>query len=68
MPMSEAVRNLIDADIDAIREATAILDEAGFQVVGIDGIDRDETDGQKVRWAMTVEKDARTTSLGDFDG
>lgn len=51
--MSEAARTLVDA---------------GFQVVGIDGIDRDETDDQKVRWTMTVEKDARTTSLGDFDG
>ena len=64
--MPDGAASLLDVDIDAVREATAVLSEAGFQVVTVDGIDREESDDRKVRWTMTVEKDARSTSLNDF--
>lgn len=55
-------------DIDALRAAVDVLDDAGFQVLDVQQIDRMESDDRKVRWTMTVEKDARTASLGDFEG
>lgn len=64
--MPEGVRSLIGVDIDAVSEAVQTLDDAGFQVVDIDGIDREKSDDKRVRWTMTVEAETRTTSLTEF--
>lgn len=64
--MPEGVPSLIGTDIDAIREAVQTLDEAGFAVVDVDGIDRQKSDDRRVRWSMTIEADTRTASLDQF--
>lgn len=66
MAMPENAPSLIGVDIDAVRDAVKTLDEAGFSVVDIGEIDREQSDDQRVRWTMTVEAETRTASLDEF--
>lgn len=67
MRMPEQVPSIDGVDVEAVQQAVDLLTDEDFQVVAVDGIDRDSSDETSVRWTMTVEKDARTSSLSDFD-
>lgn len=65
--MAKGAPTLGGVDIEAIQQAVELLTDAEFQVMDIERANRQESDEHRVRWTMTVETDARTTSLGDFD-